>query len=137
VTATIPESHRDLFNAPVVVVLATLMPNGQPQLTPVWASCDGHYIFINTARGRQKEKNMSARPMVTVFSIDPDNPNRWAEVRGVVEVITEEGAVPHIDALAQAYEGRRGYFGDMVPESRRETMVRVICKIKPVRVVTG
>jgi PPOX class probable F420-dependent enzyme len=136
-TTAIPQSHRDLFNAPVHVVLATLMPNGQPQLTPVWASCDGEYIFVNTARGRQKEKNMSARPVVTVFSIDPKDPYRWAEVRGVVEEIIEEGAVEHIDALAQAYEGRMGYFGDMVPESRRATMVRVICKIKPVKVVTG
>jgi PPOX class probable F420-dependent enzyme len=133
-TSTIPESHRYLLNAPVHVALATLLPDGQPQVTPVWASYDGTHIWINTARGRQKEKNMAARPMVTVLSVDPKNPNRWIEVRGRVDKITESGADEHIDALARAYNDRRGYFGDMVPESWRQTMVRVIFKIKPVRV---
>jgi PPOX class probable F420-dependent enzyme len=129
----IPESYRDLLAAPVCVVLATLMPDGQPQLTLVWASCDGSYIYINTARGRQKEKNMSARPQVTVFSVDPRNSGRWIEVRGQVVEMTEDGAVEHINALARAYNGTENYFGNL-PASRRATMVRVICKIEPIKV---
>ncbi|MDX1436994.1 MAG: PPOX class F420-dependent oxidoreductase [Anaerolineales bacterium] len=133
VPAPIPANYRQLLEAPVHVVLATLMPDGQPQLTLVWSSCDGEYIYINTARGRQKEKNMTARPQVTLFSADPRNPGRWIEVRGRVVEMTEEGAVDHINALAQAYDGTEDYF-EKLPASRRAAMVRVICKIEPVKV---
>jgi PPOX class probable F420-dependent enzyme len=133
-SVTIPETHRDLLGAPVHVILATVQPDGQPQLTIVWASYDGTHILINTARGRQKDKNLTARPMATVFAVDPGDPYRWIEIRGVVDGATEEGAVDHIDALAQAYEGKSHYFGDIVSASLRDTMVRVIYKIKPVKV---
>ena len=135
-TATIPDTHRSLLEAPIYVVLVTVMPNGQPQATLVWASCDGKYVYVNTARGRQKEKNMAARPMVTLFSMAPDDPYHWIEVRGEVVEMIEEGAVEHIDALALAYEGHTSFFGGPEPEKRRETMVRVICKIKPIKVNT-
>jgi PPOX class probable F420-dependent enzyme len=132
--ANIPDSHRYLLEAPVHVMLATVLPDGQPQVTIVWASYDGNHILINTARGRQKDKNMGARPIATVFSVDPEDPYRWIEIRGVVDEVTEEGAEEHIDALTQAYVGKNRFFGDIVPPSAREDMVRVIYKIKPVKV---
>ncbi len=61
-TATIPNSHRDLLDGPVIAALATLMPDGQPQLTPVWCSYDGTYVIVNVTAERQKAKNMAARP---------------------------------------------------------------------------
>lgn len=135
-TAVIPETHRSLLEAPIYVVLVTVMPDGQPQATLVWASCDGEYVYVNTARGRQKDKNMAARPMVTLFAMAPNDPYHWIEVRGEVIEMTEEGAVEHIDALALAYEGHASFFGGPEPEERRKTMRRVKCKIRPLKVNT-
>ena len=55
----IPESHLDLFKKKAFAHLATLMPDGNPQTTPVWVDYDGKYVVINTAEGRQKDKNMA------------------------------------------------------------------------------
>ncbi|MDX1520157.1 MAG: PPOX class F420-dependent oxidoreductase [Anaerolineae bacterium] len=130
----IPEDLQDLFDKPVYVTLATVMPDGQPQLSVVWASYDGEHVLVNTARGRQKEKNMIARPMATVLAVDPEDPYRRIEVRGTVEV-TEEGALDHINALAKAYRGVDKYFGGVQPAEREGKEIRVKCKITPTRVV--
>lgn len=130
---TIPDSHKDLLERPVVVTLVTLMPDGQPQATPVWCSYDGSHILVNTARGRQKDRNMTANPLVTVLAIDPDNPYRYLEIRGQIDAITEEGALDHINALCYRYMGREDFYATM-PENRGRE-IRVIYKIKPTRVI--
>jgi PPOX class probable F420-dependent enzyme len=135
--AVIPDSHKDLLEQPVYVALATVMADGQPQVTPVWCSYDGAHILVNTLRGRIKEKNMKARPKVTILAIDPKDPYRWLEVRGAVEAMTEEGAIEHINQLAQLYANKKNYYGDYVPAERRHQETRVICKIKPTKVVTA
>jgi PPOX class probable F420-dependent enzyme len=78
---TIPKSHRDLLEAPVPVTLATVGPSGHPQLTAVWVVLDGDVIVTSLAGIRQKLKNLMARPLATVFVIDPANPYRTLEVR--------------------------------------------------------
>ncbi|MEM7348411.1 MAG: PPOX class F420-dependent oxidoreductase [Chloroflexota bacterium] len=133
-SAKIPESMHDLLDTNYVT-LATVMPNGQPQLSIVWCSYDGEYILVNTAQGRQKEKNMAARPMATVMCMDPQNPFRWLEVRGTVEEVTTKGALEHINELAKAYRGYDSFYGHAVPAEQQETETRIICKIKPTRVV--
>lgn len=130
---SLPDSHRDLLDGPVVVVLVTVMPNGQPQATPVWCNTDGNHILVNTARGRQKDRNMSRNPKVTVLAIDPKNPFRWIEVRGQVVEITEEGAVEHINALSKLYTGNPDYYS-FNPAARGKEM-RVIYRIEPQRVI--
>jgi PPOX class probable F420-dependent enzyme len=130
----IPDSHKDLLEGPVFVVLSTLMPDNQPQSTVVWCSYDGTHVLTNTARGRQKEKNISERPKATVVAIDPENPYRYIEVRGVVEEITEEGAMDHINQLAQLYMNKEKYYGGVAPADQEGKEIRVICKIKPTKV---
>jgi PPOX class probable F420-dependent enzyme len=137
VHTTVPDSHRDLLDRPIVVALVTLMPDGQPQATPVWCDYDGTYVIINTARGRQKDRNMKARARVTVLSIDPQNPYRWLEVRGEVEEVTEEGGVETINRLAKKYRGVDQYYGGVTPIELREQETRVNFLIKPTRVLTG
>lgn len=127
----IPEKFRDLLDRPIVVTLVTVMPDGQPQATPVWADFDGQYVRINTRRGRQKAKNMTVGAKVTVLVIDPNDTGRWLEVRGQVAVETEDGAVEHINALSAHYDGKPDFFADK-PERRSEQ--RVIYKIEPSRV---
>lgn len=135
-TTVIPESHKDLIEGPVFVTLSTVMPDGQPQSSVVWCSYDGNHILVNTARGRLKEKNMRARLMATILAIDPQNPYRYLEVRGKVEEITEEGAIDHINQLAQLYANKPKFYGGVAPAEREGRETRVICKIKPTRVVT-
>jgi len=132
---SIPDDFRDLLDRPIVVALVTVMPDGQPQATPVWVDYDGKYVCINTKRGRQKDKNMKIDAKVTVLSIDPNDTSRWLEVRGRVAVETEEGAVEQINKLSLKYDGRADFFADK-PE-RRNTEQRVTYKIEPLRVNTS
>jgi PPOX class probable F420-dependent enzyme len=126
----IPDKYRDLLDRPLVVSLATLMSDGPPQVQPVWCSFDGTYILVNTEKGRQKYRNMSRRPAVTLLAIDPDDDSRWLEVRGTVVGETEEGANEHLDELAQLYLGVDQY------PFHQEGDVRVLFKIAPQRVTT-
>jgi PPOX class probable F420-dependent enzyme len=125
----IPENALDLFQKPILAHLATVMPDGTPQVTPVWVDFDGTYILINTSRGRRKELNLRARPQVGVEIIDPANNYHWLSVRGKVAEITEEGALAHINKLAKKYTGNDQY------QNLQPGEVRVICKITPERVI--
>lgn len=132
--ASIPESYRDLFERPIYVILTTLMPDGQPQSTVVWADYDGQYVRVNVAEGRQKIRNMERNPKVTVIAVDPDNPYRWLEVRGTVETMTDQGGAEHIEALSRKYNNGRAYYGDFAPAERRSQETRILIRIKPTKV---
>jgi PPOX class probable F420-dependent enzyme len=106
---SIPESHLDLFRKKAFANLATLMPNGSPQVTPVWVDYDGRHVLINTAEGRQKDKNLQRDGRVALSIMDPENPYRYLEVRGHVTQRTHEGADQHIDAMARKYLGQDRY----------------------------
>lgn len=102
---TIPDNFKDLLSKKALADLATIMPDGNPQVTPLWFDYDGSHIRINSAKGRQKDRNMRARPGVALAIVDPDNPYRYMQLRGTVIEITEEGANAHIDELANTYLG--------------------------------
>jgi len=128
----IPQGFLDLFEKPTIAHLATLMPDGTPQVTSVWVDYDGRHILINSAAGRRKDLNMQRRRDVAIEIPDPDNPNRYLAVRGPVVEITEEGADAHLDRLARRYLGR-----DKYPDSYRfPGEVRRIYKIAPKRITT-
>jgi len=106
-SATLPQSHLDLLDSPIVISLATIMPDGQPQLTPVWCSRHDNHIWINTNLGRQKARNMQERPRVTILAIDPTQLLRYIEVRGqVIDSDDSETAVQHINDLSYHYDGK-------------------------------
>ncbi len=132
-TATIPDSHKDLLEGSLCVVLTTLMPDGQPQSTVVCCSYDGTHVLVNTGRGYQKEKNMRLNPKVTLLALDPQSSLRWLEVRGEVEM-TEEGALEHLNQVTQLYTGKATYYGEVMPAELQEKETRIICKIKPKKV---
>ena len=121
----IPEKYLDLFEKKAFANLATIMPDGTPQVTPVWVDFDGEHVLVNSARGRQKDKNMKQGAMVALAILDPDNPYRYLEVRGRVAEVTEEGAADHIDKMAKKYIGQDKY------PWKRPDEVRVLYKIAP------
>lgn len=133
-SASIPADYVDLLEGPIYVSLATLMPDGQPQVNVMWCGYDGKHVLINTAKGRRKERNMAARPKVTVLAVDPQNPFRYLEVRGNVVEITEAGAAEHINSLAHTYAGK-DYYGGVQAADQADKETRVICKIEPTRVI--
>ena len=102
---SIPEDFKDLLDKKALANLATVMPDGSPQVTPLWFDYDGTCVRVNSAKGRQKDRNMRARPAVALSIVDPDNPYRYMQLRGKVIEVTEEGAKAHIDALANTYIG--------------------------------
>ena len=122
----IPSEFLDLFKKKAFAQLATIMPDGHPQVTPVWCDFDGTHIRIGSARGRVKDQNMRRDPRVTVTLQDPDNPYRYLEVRGKVVEIQEKGAAEHIDVLTKKYMGL-----DKFPYTRPGE-VRIMYKIAPV-----
>ncbi len=128
--ATIPDNFRDLLQKKAFAHLATLMPDGSPQVTPVWFDYDGGHVRINTAKGRVKDKNMRRNGWVALAIQDPDNPYRYLAVRGHVEEVSEAGADAHIDSLAKKYLGQDRY------PYRQPGEVRVIYRIRPERVST-
>jgi len=121
----IPKNYRDLFEKKGFANLATIMPDGSPQVTPVWVEAVGDEILINSAKDRRKDLNMRSRPNVALSIQDPDNPYRYLEIRGKVTDITENGGEEHIDKLAKKYLGVDKY------PYRQEGDVRVIYKIQP------
>ena len=128
--ATIPEDFRDLFTKRAFAHLGTVMPDGSPQVTPVWCDYDGTHIRVNTAKGRIKDRNMRDNRKVAITIADPENPYRYVAVRGEVEEVTEEGADAHIDLLAKKYLGKETY------PYRQAGEVRVLYSIRPEKVST-
>lgn len=129
--AEIPDNYKDLLERPILFILATVQPDGQPQVTPVWGDHVDGNLRINTAMGRQKWKNLSERPQATVLVIDPDNPMRYMEIRGKVVNETIEGADGVIDKLAKDYLGV-----DVYPYHTPD-QTRVTFLIEPVKVIAA
>jgi PPOX class probable F420-dependent enzyme len=129
----IPESHLDLIDGPYTVALSTIMPDGQPQTTPVWCNRKGTEIFINVMKGFRKEKNMRLNPKVSLLVYDPKDPLRNIEIRGSVVEMTEEGAGEHNDELARLYLGKNDakFFGDAVPAELQSRYTPIRVKIMP------
>ncbi|HTR36448.1 MAG TPA: PPOX class F420-dependent oxidoreductase [Bryobacteraceae bacterium] len=123
----IPDKYLDLFNKKAFLQLATIMPDGSPQVSPVWFEYDGEHILINSAKGRVKDINMRRDPRVGCDILDPENPYRHLSIRGRVVEITEKGADEHIDKLTKKYTGQEKY------PYRGPGEIRVIYKIEPER----
>lgn len=108
--------------------LATLMPDGSPQVTPTWLDTDGEHIIINTAMGRLKYDNILRDPRVAISVSDQANPYIMVTVRGKVVEHTTDGADAHIDKMAKKYFGLDKY------PYRSAGEKRVILKVKPSKI---
>lgn len=123
----IPSEYLDLFKKRAFAHIATLMPDGTPQVTPVWVAYDGKYILVNSSKGRQKDRNMRRNAHVAIEIQDPDDPYRFLAIRGIVLEITEEGADENIDELSMRYKGKP--YGPRDPAHPR-----VLYKIEPLKI---
>jgi PPOX class probable F420-dependent enzyme len=124
--AAIPESFLDLLTEKKAFAnLATIMPDGSPQVTPVWFDYADGVVRVNTAKGRVKARNMKEGSRVALAIMDPDNAYRYLQIRGRVRRVSEAGAEAHIDSLAKKYLGKDKYpFG-------QPGEVRIMYEIEP------
>ena len=123
--ATVPESHRDLLNRDVAV-LGTIADDGRPQLTAVWFVADDQGIRISLNNTRQKVKNLERNPMATLFILDLENPFRYVEIRGDVDIVPDEDG-----ALVAKVQEK---YGTDVRSMDQPGEFRVVVRLHPVRV---
>ncbi len=97
----IPDSHRDLLDAPVAT-LATIGPDGRPQLSEVWFLADGDTVALSLNASRQKVKNLRRNPACTLFILDLAMPARYLEIRGDAEM-TPDGDYAFADRVGAKY----------------------------------
>ncbi|GGW49861.1 MULTISPECIES: PPOX class F420-dependent oxidoreductase [Streptomyces] len=129
--AELSDSLKALLDSPVFITVATLQPDGSPQVSPVWVKRDGDDVLFSTTVDRQKYKNLTRDPRVTFVVQPADSPYTYAEVRGTAEMSTE-GARELIDELSVKYTGKQ--YADFNPASVNDAD-RVIVRIKPRKVV--
>lgn len=125
--AVLSDKATRLFSEPNIVHLATIMEDGSPQVSPIWADVTDGMIEFNTAAGRVKERNMRRDPRIALSVADRNDPYERATVRGrVVEMIEGPEARAHIDKMAKKYLGTDEY-----PWYKGET--RIIVRVEPER----
>ncbi|WP_052848569.1 PPOX class F420-dependent oxidoreductase [Streptomyces avicenniae] len=129
-SVALPEPLKSVLDDRTVVTLATIQPDGSPQVTPVWVLRDGDDLLISTTVDRRKEKNLRRDPRATVSVLPDGDPYSYAEIRGTV-TLTTDGAGELIDALSRKYTGQS--YADFNPASALDDP-RVVVRVTPVRV---
>jgi PPOX class probable F420-dependent enzyme len=122
------DQAKKLLDGKNFVSVATLMPDGSPQVAPLWVDRDGDYVLINTTEKRQRYRNLKRDPRVALSVFDQNNPYSKVIIRGKVVEITKKGAEAHIDKLAMKYTNNPKYPNHSADEPR------LIMKIEPLRV---
>ena len=124
--ATIPDSHRDLLDAPVAT-LATVGADGRPQLSAVWFLADDNGVRLSLNNSRQKTKNLTNHSAATLFILDTANPARYLELRGNA-TLTSDDDYAFADKVGAKYGGVDLRNMDQPGQSR------VVVTIDPARV---
>ncbi|MEI5099230.1 PPOX class F420-dependent oxidoreductase [Streptomyces sp. PmtG] len=130
-SAVLSDDLKSLLDTPVFVTVATIQPDGSPQLSPVWVTRDGDDVLISTTLGRRKEKNLRRDPRVTVLFQPFDAPYTYAEIRGTAQ-LTTEGGQELIDELSRKYTGKD--YADFNPAAKDDAP-RVVVRVTPRKVV--
>ncbi|MGW2844262.1 PPOX class F420-dependent oxidoreductase [Streptomyces sp. NPDC001274] len=130
-TAALSAGLKELLDSPVFVTVATIQPDGSPQLSPVWVKRDGDDVLISTTAGRRKEQNLRRDPRVSVVVQPFAAPYTYAEIRGTAE-LTTEGGQELIDELSLKYTGKK--YAEFNPSSADDGE-RVVVRITPRKVV--
>ncbi len=129
--AKLTDAARKMLEGKNFVYLATVNPDGSPQVTPTWVDTDGKLVIINTAVGRVKHRNVKKNPQVALAITEQNNPYNLVIIRGkVVEQVTGRVAEDHIDKMAKKYRGLEKY------PNRKSGEQRVLLKIEPSHVVS-
>jgi PPOX class probable F420-dependent enzyme len=132
-SAPIPDTHLDLLTRPICGVLTTMGGDGHPQSSLVWVDVDRGCARFNTTLRQQKGRNLLANPKVSLLVVDPDDTIRFIQIRGEVELTTDD-ALDNLDTLTRDSTRHPGYYGDISPVAHKATETRVTCRIHARRV---
>ncbi|MFF2526558.1 PPOX class F420-dependent oxidoreductase [Streptomyces liangshanensis] len=132
-SATLSDALKKVLDGNVFVSIATIQPDGSPQVSPVWVKRDGEDVLISTTLGRRKEQNLRRDPRVTVLVNPADAPYSYAEIRGTA-TLSEEGGQELIDDLSVKYTGKP--YNEQNPNAHLDAP-RVVVRITPRKVVGG
>jgi PPOX class probable F420-dependent enzyme len=124
----VPRSHLDLLTAPIVGVLTTLLPDGQPHSCLVWVDYDGECARVNTTLERQSGRNLQSNRRMSLLVVDPANSGRYLHVRGDAELV-QAGAVDHLDDLTRRYTDHPCFYGHVYPLAQRDRETRVTVRL--------
>ena len=125
VQSVIPASHVDLLESTALAHVATIGPDGEPQVNPVWFGWDGTHVLFSQTTTRQKVRNLQRDPRIALSIVDPNNPYRYLEIRGVVERVEPDPDIAFINSMAKKYLGE-----DRYPWHRPEDE-RVVVVVRP------
>jgi len=125
----LPDAVKKLIEGKTFANVATIMPDGSPQVTQTWVDHEGDLVLVNTFEGSQKSRNVRRNPKIALTVTDPSDPFNVAVIRGRVKEVTFDGAEAHVDRLAKKYFGVDKYPG------RVPGMKRVLIKIEATRVM--
>ncbi|WAJ45312.1 PPOX class F420-dependent oxidoreductase [Mycobacterium sp. Aquia_216] len=136
--ADLPTAAKALVDEPVTATLACLNANGTIHQSPVWVDTDGEYLLLNTVRGRLKDRNLRARPQMSLMFTDPADPYRWMSIQGQVAGVIDEddpqdghAATESLNAMSAQYLGEDTYpLRDTTTEE-----VRALFRVEPINVV--
>jgi PPOX class probable F420-dependent enzyme len=124
----IPADLADLLESTALAHVATIGPDGAPHVNPVWFDWDGQHLRFSQTTQRQKYRNIRRDPRVAVSIVDPDNPYRYLEVRGVVTRIEPDPDLAFVDKVTRKYLGR-----DHDPSENPPGEERVVVVVTPQR----
>ena len=136
--ASLAAVHLALLNDPITASVATVNADGIAQLTPNWLEHDGTHVFLNSVRGRLKDRNLRARPHVTIMLVNTKNPYHWITIYGEITHVVDEDhatdghlATESIDRLSKKYLGTTPY-----PLRDPKGEIRVLYTVAIHRIVT-
>jgi PPOX class probable F420-dependent enzyme len=101
----VPDEYRDILESTALAHVATIGSDGEPQSNPVWFDWDGRHIKFSQTKTRQKYRNVQREPRVALSVVDPENPYRYLEVRGVVSRVEEDPDLDFINSMSKKYLG--------------------------------
>ncbi|MCA1688554.1 MAG: PPOX class F420-dependent oxidoreductase [Actinobacteria bacterium] len=121
----IPDSHKDILESTALAHIATLGPSGEPQSNPVWFDWDGEHVKFSQTKTRQKYHNVKRDPRIALSIVDPEDPYRYLEIRGIAERIDEDPDLDFINSMSKKYRGVYPY------QNHRPGDERVVVFVRP------
>lgn len=120
-----PETHADLLERPLFAHLATVRSDGAPQVNPMWFAWDPEeeVVLLTHIKSRHNYRYLQSEPRVALSILDPDDPYRYLQVRGIVEATADDPEGDFYNRLQMRYRGRTSEVRD-----RHE---RVVFTVRP------
>ena len=80
----------ELLERPLFAALGTIRPDDTVQVNPMWFEYDGEHVRFTHTNKRGKFRNLQSNPSMSLMLVDPDDPERYVEVRGrLVEAVPD------------------------------------------------